>query len=77
MTLQVRVSSKHQIAVPATVRRQLSIDAGDNLLVEVHDGVIFLIPKSDDPVEELRGLGREIWADIDAQDYVTGEREGW
>ncbi len=77
MTLQVKVSSKHQIAVPASVRRQLSIDAGDNLLVEVHDGVVFLIPKPSDPLEELRGLGREIWADTDVQDYLDRERDGW
>jgi AbrB family looped-hinge helix DNA binding protein len=38
MTTQVKVSSKHQIAVPASVRRMLSIKAGDYLLVEVEDG---------------------------------------
>jgi hypothetical protein len=26
---------------------------------------------------ELRGLGKEIWADIDAQDYVDGLRDEW
>ena len=76
MTLQVRVSGKHQIALPAAVRRHLSIEAGDYLLLELHVDVVFLIPKTVDPVEELRGLGREIWTGIDAQDYVRREREG-
>jgi AbrB family looped-hinge helix DNA binding protein len=75
--LQVKVSSKHQIAVPAVVRRQLAIDAGDQLLVEVQDGVIVLIPKPVDPVEELKGLGREIWEGVDVQEYIDGERDGW
>jgi AbrB family looped-hinge helix DNA binding protein len=75
MTLQVKVSSKCQVAMPASVRRRLSIEAGDDLLVDIHDDVEFLIPKPVDRVEVLHGLGREIWADADAQDYVTGERE--
>ena len=77
MSLQVKVSSKHQIAVPASVRHQLSIEAGDFLSVRVQDGVIVLIPKSTDPIEQLRGLGREIWDGIDAQDYVNNERDEW
>lgn len=26
---------------------------------------------------ELEGLGKELWADIDAQDYVHQERDAW
>jgi len=26
---------------------------------------------------ELRGLGKEVWAGIDARGYVRQEREGW
>jgi hypothetical protein len=26
---------------------------------------------------ELRGLGREIWQDMDAQDYIDQERASW
>lgn len=26
---------------------------------------------------ELRGLGKEIWQDIDAQEYVNRERASW
>jgi hypothetical protein len=28
-------------------------------------------------VTELRGLGKEIWAGIDAQEYVNRERDSW
>ena len=77
MTTRVKVSSKHQIAVPAAVRRELSIEAGDYLLVDVEDGAIILIPKPSDPIEELRGLGREVWNGVDAQDYVDRERDAW
>ncbi len=30
-----------------------------------------------DPILALRGLGREIWADEDADAYVERLREGW
>jgi len=30
-----------------------------------------------DPVEELKGLGREIWEGVDVQQYIDGERSGW
>ena len=28
-------------------------------------------------LSDLRGLGAEIWQDIDAQDYVNGLRDEW
>lgn len=28
-------------------------------------------------LRELRGLGKEIWAGIDAQEYIDQERETW
>jgi hypothetical protein len=31
----------------------------------------------DDPIEALWGLGREIWADTDADSYVESLRAGW
>jgi len=30
-----------------------------------------------DRILGLRGLGREIWADEDADAYAHGQREGW
>ena len=28
-------------------------------------------------ITELRGLGKEIWQGVDAQDYVNSERDSW
>lgn len=28
-------------------------------------------------LKELRGLGKEIWEGIDAQDYINRERDSW
>lgn len=75
--ISVKISSKHQIAVPSAIRKELGLAAGDYLLVDVDDGAIILVPKPIDPIEELRGLGQEVWNDVDAQDYVDRERDEW
>jgi hypothetical protein len=44
------------------------------LLADVRHRVI---PKTQHRITELRGLGKEIWNGIDAQEYVDGERASW
>lgn len=33
--------------------------------------------ESEDPILQMRGVGKEIWADTDADEYVRNLREGW
>ena len=59
--IAVKISSKHQIAVPSAIRKELDLEAGDRLLAQVRDGVIVLVPERGSAVDQLRGLHREIW----------------
>lgn len=77
MITEVKISSKHQIAVPSAIRKELQLEAGDHLLAKVRDGVIVLVPRRRDALDELRGLHREIWAGVDIQEYVDEERDSW
>lgn len=77
MATQVKISSKHQIAVPSAIRKELHLEAGDHLLAKVRDGVIVLVPRRREALDELRGLHREIWAGVDAQAYIDEERDSW
>lgn len=77
MLQRVKVSSKNQIAIPSSARRQLGIAPGDRLVVVVEDGVLMLVPEPIDPVSELQGLGQEIWDGVDAQEYVNRLRDEW
>lgn len=77
MALRVKVSNKHQIAVPAAVRKELHIESGDHLLVEVRNGHILLMPEPGNYSQHLRGLHRQIWEGIEPQEYVQREREAW
>ena len=45
----------------------------EELAIMVNNGV----GKSKHSILELRGLGKDIWASIDAQEYVNREREAW
>jgi AbrB family looped-hinge helix DNA binding protein len=47
-TISVKVNSRYQIAVPQTARRQLKIQRGDRLLVDIQDNMIVLIPAPQD-----------------------------
>ncbi|HYI15141.1 MAG TPA: AbrB/MazE/SpoVT family DNA-binding domain-containing protein [Thermomicrobiales bacterium] len=71
----MKVSSKYQIAVPASARKQLGIESGDFLIVDVREGSVLLIPEPRSHSRELRGLYREIWQDVDPVEYVNNLRE--
>jgi AbrB family looped-hinge helix DNA binding protein len=82
-TRTVRVSSKHQIAIPAAARRELGIEAGDELIVDVRPGTpghLVIMRRPTTPAEWARGLadvGQEVWRGINGQRYLQAERDAW
>ncbi|MEQ8465893.1 hypothetical protein [Coleofasciculus sp. F4-SAH-05] len=48
----------------------------EELFSLIHQRVT-LAPKPKRSILELRGLGKEIWNGMDAQDYVNQERDSW
>lgn len=77
MTATVKVSSRNQIVIPAEARKELGIKPGDRLYVVVRDGHMFLLPEPENVLDRLRGLYKEIWADIDVEEYINQERDAW
>lgn len=75
--ISVKVSSRYQVAVPQAARRQLNIQRGDRLLVDIQDGMLVLIPTPNDYAAQLAGLHREIWQGMDASVYLREERDAW
>ena len=75
--LAVKVSRRHQISLPSVARRQLGIEAGDRLLVDVQDGILILMPQPDDLVAHMAGLHRDVWSSTDADAYLREERDAW
>ncbi len=76
MAFRIKVNNKHQITIPAAVRKELHIERGDHLLVEVRNGHILLMPEPSNYSQHLRGLHREIWEGVDPQEYVQREHDG-
>ena len=52
----VRVSSKGQIVLPAELRKKYGIEAGSRLGIVEYAGALYLVPLSNDPIGELRGI---------------------
>lgn len=75
--LTVKVSNRYQIALPSLARKELNIQAGDRLLVDIQDGMIILLPQPQDYVEYLTGLHKDIWQNINTTTYLQQEREAW
>jgi AbrB family looped-hinge helix DNA binding protein len=76
--LSVKVSSKHQIAVPSEARRRLGIEAGDRLEVAVVDDAIVIRKQPARPSDRLRGLGAgRGWYEPDPDTYLRRLRGEW
>ena len=73
--ITVKVSKRFQIAVPGAVRRELNIQSGDRLLVDIQDGMIILMPQPLNYPHHLAGLHKEIWEGKVAQEYLDEERD--
>ncbi|HWP85985.1 MAG TPA: AbrB/MazE/SpoVT family DNA-binding domain-containing protein [Terriglobia bacterium] len=54
----VTVSQKGWVVIPAKIRRQHGIKAGDRLRIVDYGGCIGLMPEMNDPVEEAWGMFR-------------------
>jgi len=74
--ISVKTSSKHQIAMPPAIRKELDLEAGDRLLVRIRDEVILLGPERGSAVDQLRGLHRELW-DGEIDTCLDEERASW
>lgn len=76
--LSVKVSTKHQIAVPSEVRQKLGIGAGDRLDVVVVEDAIVLRRRPDRASDRLRGMaaGRG-WYQPDPDTYLRRLRGEW
>ncbi len=77
MPTTVTLSSKNQIVVPKEAREKLHIGPGQELLVLTKDDRVVLIPRPKNFVSRTRGLHKDIWSDVDTDNYIEQERKSW
>jgi len=73
----VKLSSRHQVVIPKKVRKELGLHAGDQLVVEIEGEKVVLHPRPKNYTDYMLGLGKKVWQNIDATEYVRKERESW
>jgi len=77
MKMMTKVSSKYQIVIPRDAREKLNLKVGDKLIIKANNEKIIIYPQPKSYAKYALGLGKEIWQDIDATEYVRKERETW
>ena len=74
--LSVKISTKHQIAVPSEARKRLGLKAGDRLDVEIEGDVVHLrrhVPAG----TRLLGIGAHLYDGTDAAERIRALRDDW
>src|ERR1700741_1112035 len=72
-----KLTEKYQITIPSEVRRRLSLEAGDVVLLRLDGDEIKLDSAKGGWGGALRGLGADLWQDAGGAAAIEREREGW
>jgi AbrB family looped-hinge helix DNA binding protein len=56
--MDVRISSKGWIVIPAKLRRKYNLNPGDRMTVVDYGGIVSLVPHAKDPVVQAAGMLR-------------------
>jgi AbrB family looped-hinge helix DNA binding protein len=72
--LSVKISTKHQIAVPSEARKKLGLKAGDRLDVEV-DGDVLHLRRHVPAGERLHGIGAHLADGTDPAERIRAMRD--
>lgn len=72
---RVKVGKRYQVVIPAAIRKKIKIKVGDELLLEIDkSGNLYLMPQPQSYTDTLKGLGEDIWENIDPVNYQRNER---
>jgi len=70
----VKVSSKGQIVLPASVRRSIGIEPGDELVVVEWGGAVYLVPKLNDPIREAKGILKRLGSTLTVEQFKADRK---
>jgi AbrB family looped-hinge helix DNA binding protein len=72
-----KLTDKYQITIPAAVRQQLGLKAGDAVSLALEGGQVVLRGAHGGWTESSRGLGAEMWKQVGGTDAIEHERDAW
>ncbi|PSG99106.1 MAG: AbrB family transcriptional regulator [Nanohaloarchaea archaeon SW_7_43_1] len=72
------VTSKGQVTIPKNIRSKLGIGSGSKVSFILRDGEVVMIPKSDNPLEEMREMRSEIaFSKKEIDDMIEESNSKW
>lgn len=79
--IQSTLSSKYQTVIPAQVRNALNLKAGSKIIWRViglaNKKRVLAEPKPTSWPQYTRGLGKNIWENINVEEYIKNLRAEW
>jgi AbrB family looped-hinge helix DNA binding protein len=73
-----KLTEKYQITIPAEVRRQLGLNAGDEVQLVIEDGKVILRAAKGSWVDRYWGLGADLWREAGGgRAVIERERKSW
>ena len=71
----VKISSKHQVVIPKSIRGALDLKAGDEVMFITRNGVVYLLPKPRSFAKALKGIAK---ANLKYPNgYLRKEKASW
>jgi bifunctional DNA-binding transcriptional regulator/antitoxin component of YhaV-PrlF toxin-antitoxin module len=73
------IRQRYQTTIPQEIRDKMKLDIGDQLIWKYDESreEIIVIRKPKSFADALWGLGKEVWKDEKADEYVQKERKEW
>ena len=75
--VSTKLSSKHQVVVPALARQILGVGAGDKLTWQIKQDKVELVPRKSSWTDYTAGLGKQAWQGVDVGEYISKLRDEW
>lgn len=75
------ISSKYQTVIPMHIRKKLGLKIHEELMWHVvstkKQPIVVVTPKPKNWANYLSGLGKEVWKDIDTEEYLQQLKKEW
>ena len=79
MSYETKIGKKFQVVIPQAIRQKKNLKEGDAIIWDINEatGQITIMVKPQNFAQHIRGLGKEIWRQVDSDNYLEGERNSW
>lgn len=79
MSLISKLNEDRSLKIPEEILKKAGLKPGAEIiwLYDEETRQILLMEKPDSFAKVMRGLGKELWNNIDTNEYIKEERESW